>query len=132
MKITKVLFFSALFLLAAATASAQRGEDRDPARMAERQSEHLATVLDLTPEQTEGVRALNLAFAERLAAGREEFEEDRKARRKQLEAANESRKAGMKEILTPEQYAKLEALAAQRKERRGDRDGKRRGRKPRG
>ena len=67
MKTTKVLFFSFLFLLGAATVSAQHGEKRDPTEMAERQSERLATVLDLTPEQTERVKAVNLAFAEKMA-----------------------------------------------------------------
>ena len=37
-----------------------------------------------------------------------------------MQTANESRKAEMKAILTEEQFAKLEALEAQREERRGE------------
>lgn len=114
MKTTKVFLFS-LFLLAAVSVNAQRDAPRDPADRAEQQTEHLTTVLDLTPEQTAKVQAINLAYAERAEAGR-----------KTTDAAKEAHQSAIKAVLTAEQASKFDALEAQRRERgegRKDRKG---------
>lgn len=127
MKTTKAILFPFLFLLGAATISAQTPDRPDPAERAEKQAERMAVVLDLTPEQVAQVKEINQAFAERMTGEREEV-------RKQREALQEERKAALKAVLTEEQFTKMEALRDQRTERRGERGGERRGkgRAPRG
>lgn len=125
MKPTKAILFSFLFLIGAASVSAQGTERPDPAERAEKQAERMATVLDLTPEQAEKVREINQSFAERAKAGREDL-------RKQREAMQEARKAALKSVLTEEQFTKLETLQAQRMERRDERGGADRGKGKRG
>ncbi|PPK87591.1 hypothetical protein CLV84_0536 [Neolewinella xylanilytica] len=135
MKTTKAILFSLLFVLATGVLSAQRGEDRDPAERIEKQTERLATVLELTPEQTERVRAINESFAAEVKTAREELRSEREAMRASLKTANDQRLTEMKAVLTDEQFAKLEALQAERKERmqerRGERDGRGQGRRGR-
>jgi Spy/CpxP family protein refolding chaperone len=113
-KTTKAILFSFLFLSLTATVAAQGGQERDPAERIARQTNRLTTVLDLTPEQAEKVLEINQTFAAQTRGKRE-------ALREEMEAANEARMAEMKAILSEEQFQKLEALHAQRKERRGDR-----------
>ncbi len=120
------IFLLSLFVLTSALAFAQRPDDRqrperDPAERAERLTERLTTVLELTAEQAAEVKTLHLSFAERATALREEQQEEREAARESMQALNEERHAEMKSILTEEQFEKLEALEAQRKERRGER-----------
>ena len=121
MKTSQAILFSLLFLLGAASVTAQsahRPDRPDPAERAEKQAERMATVLDLTPEQTARVKEINESFAQQAAAEREEM-------RKHRESMREERKAALKSVLTEEQFAKMEALHAQRMERRNDRDGDR-------
>ncbi len=125
MKPTKAILFSFLFLIGAASVSAQGTERPDPAERAEKQAERMATVLDLTPEQAEKVREINQSFAERAKAGRADL-------RKQREAMQEARKAALKSVLTEEQFTKLETLQAQRMERRHEGGGADRGKGKRG
>jgi hypothetical protein len=124
------IFLLSLFVLTSALAFAQRPDDRqrperDPAERAERLTERLTTVLDLTAEQAAEVKTLHLSFAERATAlreeQREEQREEREAARESMQALNEERHEEMKSILTEAQFEKLEALEAQRKERRGER-----------
>ncbi|WP_116127612.1 DUF4890 domain-containing protein [Lewinella sp. IMCC34183] len=125
---TKAILFT-LLVLAAGTADAQRaaGDRPAPAERAAKQTERLATVLDLSPEQQERVGEINLRFAEDIREARADREAERAAARAELQAANDKRKAEMKAVLTEEQYAKLEALQERRRDRRED--GHRRGRR---
>lgn len=122
MKTTKAIFFS-LCVLFAAAATAQdtahtRPERPDPTERAARQTERLTKALDLTPEQAERVKAVNLAFAEQMESARADRDAERNAHREEMRAANAQRQEAMEAILNPEQRAKLEALHAERKDRR--------------
>lgn len=121
MKTTKLFLLALVLVLGSLSLTAQRGDrDGDPTERAERESDRLVTVLDLSPEQAEKIKAINLSFAEKIVAVREAGEQDREATRKAMDAMNEERRAEMKVVLTEDQFAKLEALEAQRKDRRGE------------
>ncbi|CAH1001392.1 hypothetical protein LEM8419_02295 [Neolewinella maritima] len=130
---TQSILFSALLLLAAGSLSAQRGSGTDddrptPTERAERQTELLTKVLELTPEQSAQVAQINQTFAKQAEAARAQGETAREAMRESITRADTERREAMQAVLNEEQQAKLEALEAQRKERRGARDGK--GRRP--
>ncbi|MBB4079082.1 general stress protein YciG [Lewinella aquimaris] len=127
MKTTKAILFSLFFVLAVGSVSAQRGGNHDPVAQAEQQTEHLTEVLELTPEQTERVKAINLQFAETVKGAREEIGDERAAMREIVEKANEARREEMKSVLNDEQLVKLEALEADRERRQEN--GKKGGRK---
>ncbi|MCP9234566.1 Spy/CpxP family protein refolding chaperone [Lewinella sp. JB7] len=132
MKTTKAFLFSLLFVLAVGTVSAQRGGNHDPVAQAEQQTERLTKVLELTPEQAERVQTINLQFAETVKGAREEIGDERSAMRDIVEKANEARREELKSVLNDEQLVKLEALEADRENRRGEgKRGDRRGGKDR-
>jgi Spy/CpxP family protein refolding chaperone len=107
----------AAMLLFSATAAAQDKAKRSPEEMAKARTERLTTVLELTPEQAAKVNALHLAHAQEAEARRTQQEAKREAMRAEMNAKRERHQAEMKSILTAEQFAKWEALNAQRKER---------------
>lgn len=125
MKPTKAILFSLLFVVATGAVTAQRGEDRDPAERIEKQTERLATVLELSPEQTEKVQAINESFAGEVASAREDLRKERESMRETVKAAAEKRTAEMKALLTADQLTKFEALQEKRKERMEERTGER-------
>ena len=84
--------------------------------MAKVRTERLTTLLELTPEQAAKLNALHLAHAQEAEARRAEHEAKRDAMRAEMKAKRERHQAEMKSILTAEQYAKWEALNAQREE----------------
>jgi len=104
-------------LLLSASLSAQDKAKRSPEEMAKVRTERLTTVLELTPDQAAKVNALHLAHAQEAEARRAQNEAKREAMRSEMEAKRERHQAEMKSILTAEQYAKWEALNAQREER---------------
>ncbi|THH39341.1 hypothetical protein [Neolewinella litorea] len=113
MKTTRMILFAFLFFLTAGGLFAQDDAGLDPVARAERQAERLTTVLDLSPEQADQVKEINTAFARDAEAAREEM-------RQTMEKARSERKARIKEVLTAEQFKKLEALEAGRRERHQD------------
>jgi periplasmic protein CpxP/Spy len=106
----------AAMLLFSASLSAQDKAKRSPEEMANVRTERLTTVLELTPEQAAKVNALHLAHAQEAEARRAQHEAKREAMRAEMKAKRERHQANMKSILTAEQYAKWEALNAQREE----------------
>ena len=113
MKATKAILFTFLLALAAGTASAQRPAEANPAERVEKRTERLAEALDLSPEQAEQVRSINLEFAEQMRERRDALREEHKAVR-------EAHKARIEAVLTDEQRQKMEALVEKREARRAE------------
>ncbi len=107
---------------------AQPGGPRlSPEEMAERQTTQLAEKLELDEAQKSKVQEINLAFAQKLKAMREEGRDNREAMREKRETAQSERMAQLKEVLSEEQFKAFEEIQSERPERskRGDRKGRR-------
>lgn len=109
-------------------AMAQPGGPRlSPEEMAERQTTHMTEKLELDDAQKSKVQEINLAFAQKLKAMREEGRDNREAMREKRETAQGERMAQLKEVLSEEQFKAFEEIQSERPERgkRGDRKGRR-------
>lgn len=103
MKKSKIFWLVALLVMSVVAVEAQErpngegknhGKCPNPTEMAEKRMECMSKMLDLTPEQRVEIEKLHQQRAERMAENR---------------AAHKAEMEQMKKILTPEQYAKLEA-----------------------
>ena len=122
MKKTLVLL-AALTLTAAGTASAQTAPAKAPAALAkpqkspeqkaDRHASHLAKELGLNPDQEARVEKLMLAREQETTALKAKYGADRKVGRADMKAAHDRYQAQFKEILTPEQYAKMSQMKAE-------------------
>lgn len=98
----RILWLAALLVWVGATAAAQERRGHDGKRptateMAEMRTARMTEALGLNAEQQEQVRALNLERAKNMEA---------------QYAARQANEARLKEILTPEQYARWEQMSA--------------------
>jgi Spy/CpxP family protein refolding chaperone len=108
----KLFTLSFIFLLGAATASAQRGGgEKDAAQMAEKQTERMTQQLSLTETQAAQVLKINQAFSEKMKTSDKEDSEARKTIRAEHDQA-------IKGVLTAEQLTKMEADRSKMKENR--------------
>ncbi|MDH8702763.1 Spy/CpxP family protein refolding chaperone [Dysgonomonadaceae bacterium PH5-43] len=107
------------------SASAQQRERRaiEPEKFATEQTEVMTKDLDLNEEQQVKVKAIYKEYAEELKALRDANNTDREAARAKMTAANEKKDKAIKEVLTPEQIKKLEALEKAKREARTKRQG---------
>ena len=97
--------------------SGGRRGNMDPKEMAERQTTMMKDSLGLTDKQLPKVEALNLEYADKFVAARNEADGDRDAMRSTMMAINKEKDVELKKILTADQWTKLEAL---RKEARAN------------
>lgn len=104
---------------------AQQGRrgNMDPKEMAARQTNLMKDSLNLTTEQLPKVEALNLEYAEKLKVARDESDGDRDTMRSKMRAIMTEKDVTLKEILTTDQWTKLEAIRKTARE-----NGQRRGR----
>lgn len=103
-------------LLVAGIAGAQDRQQRSPGERAKARTERLATVLELTPDQSAKVEALHLKQAQQAEARRAQRKAEGEAMRAEMEKRRAQHEAEMKAILTVEQYTKWQAMREQRKE----------------
>jgi len=115
----KLMMIAAVTIFTAAAVNAQDKERKTPAERAKMQTVQMTKSLDLTPEQVEKVGALNAKYAEKVEqmraerqTQREEMKEGNKGAGKEL---HDARMTELKVILTPEQFAKMEALKEEKK-----------------
>ena len=80
----------------------------DPKEIAERQTNQMKETLNLTAEQLPKIEALNLKYAEKMKAARDEAAGDRESMRSTMRAMMQEKDVPLKEILTAEQWTKLE------------------------
>lgn len=122
-----------LLSLTFAQAQGPRGggpADRTPEEMAERQTKAMTEHLGLDEAQVAKIKELNLAFAQKMKANRDQVEAQREANREAMVARREEHAEALKKILTEEQFQKWESA----REGRGPdaRKGKGGDRSPRG
>lgn len=104
----KLFLGMALSLILTSAVSAQRPhEPRDPAKMAERQTERIVDKLDLDDAQAVKVQALNLEFAEKIAEAHKAQEESMRKIREEFRTAHAEE---MKSILTKEQFTEFSSM----------------------
>ncbi len=125
----KVMILSVIMLALCTTYSfAQRGQggrrNMEPKEMAQWQTDRMKASLDLTDEQLVKVEALNLKYAKKMGAVRNEANGDRNAMRSAMMPLRTEKEKELKEILTSEQWDKFLVL---RKDAQAKKGGKRRG-----
>ena len=131
----KIAFTFVLAFLALSSLEAQRPEGGgrqggDPKERANQQTDRMIDALDLSAAQGEKIRALNLAFADKMLAARTEAREagDWESMRETMRTMRKEQNEKMKKYLTAEQVTKWEAILAERANRpRGE--SRKRGRK---
>ncbi len=96
--------------------SGGRRGNMDPKEMAERQTTMMKDSLGLTDEQLPKVEALNLEYADKFVAARDEAAGDRDVMRSTMMAINKEKDVELKKILTADQWTKLEALRKEARE----------------
>lgn len=116
-----------LLLLLSITAFGQR-RAMDPQKMAERQTtqlqEHLtAKGFALSEESLEEVKELNIKYAEKMNALRDENTGDRMAMREAGRALEEEKRKELKKLLSKDQFKAYKAWTAERMEQRKERRG---------
>lgn len=127
MKKVSVLFMCMLFVGFATMAQrGGNGNRPDPKARAEAQAKIMKVDLNLNDAQYQKVLALNMAQAEKATAKRIEKKEEMEEQRAAMKAEREAYQAELKTFLTPEQFAKHEAMVKERMESHGQgRDGER-------
>lgn len=118
----KIIGLSLAILFAVTITNAQRsgnsGEMKDPATMAQKQTERMTEHLSLTSAQQVQVSTINLAYAEQISAAKTNGQ-DRDA----IKSIRNEQKSAIKAVLTADQIATLE----ERKGKKGRKGGKSRG-----
>ncbi|HEY0976498.1 MAG TPA: hypothetical protein VGE21_03425, partial [Flavobacteriales bacterium] len=105
----KTMFSLVLAVVLSATAQAQTSKSNTPADRAKVQTERMAKELDLTPEQRTKVEAINLRFAEKASALREERKTSPGEHQGEGKEMKAEREAELRNVLTPEQLDKWTA-----------------------
>jgi len=108
-----------LLLISTLTAYSQGGRfaDISAEEIAERQTERLATRIDLKPQQRESVYIINLDFAKQMKKIRSNgFSEDTREKMRKISAERDKK---LEKVLSKEQFKKYEELRAELKNRPG-------------
>ena len=105
------------------------GQDMDPKTRAERMTERMAKEYSLNETQKKELLEVNMAFVQKMGErpGRmkpemrqgKKSKEDREKMRQEMKASRESYEAGLKKIMTKDQYAAYTKKQAEREQRRG-------------
>ena len=99
------------------------GQDMDPKTRAERMTERMAKEYSLNETQKKELLEVNMAFVqkmgERPGKAPRMSKEDREKMRQEMKASRESYEAGLKKIMTKDQYAAYTKKQAEREQRRG-------------
>jgi periplasmic protein CpxP/Spy len=117
-KLKQILFAGAMLM--APFAMAQDGGERhhkDPRAVADMRTKKMVEHLSLTPEQTERVQAINLRHAEQMNTLRTQHQNDMEARKAAMIKAREDQDTELKQVLTPEQAARMDAMQDERRQR---------------
>ena len=127
MKITKRILPTVIMLFLGIIAlHAQHNKERPPMdaeKIAEKQTARMTENLSLDEKQAEQVNAIHLKYAQQKKVDREKAMAEREAKKAQRQKTHDAKMAELKQILSAEQYTKLEQSAADRKSRKGNRKG---------
>lgn len=128
-----------LLSLTFAQAQGPRGggpADRTPEEIAERQTKAMTEHLELDEAQVTKIKEVNLAFAQKMKANRDQADKEREAMRETAEGTRKEHAEALKNVLTEEQFQKWESAREgrgpdARKGKGGDRSPRGKGRGPR-
>lgn len=120
----KISIFSILALvLFAVQGYAQQGPgprggrfNMEPKEMAAQQTEQMKKQLNLTDEQLPKIEALNLKYAEKMKAARDEAAGDRDAMRNTMRSMFNEKDTELQKILTEDQWATLQKVRQERRQ----------------
>lgn len=108
-------------LFTTASAQDQAPEGRTPQERADRLTAMMTKRLELTPDQSEKVRTINLKYADQAKAVHEERKQDKGAQPGALKDMKASKDAELKQVLNPEQYTKWMEMEKQMVEKHKER-----------
>ena len=104
----RIMIGMALALFTMGAATAQDKQQRPAADRAKQQTERMTKELGLNADQATKVEAINAKYAEKMDAMRADRKEKMAETKGKGAELNDARLAEMKDVLTPEQYAKME------------------------
>lgn len=113
------VFVLALSLISITDLSAQRTRSFDPEQMAEQQTTRIAEKLELSDEQTEQVRAINLKYMNEMKDIRSKANGDREAAMSMRDELQAQKEEEFKTVFTDEQYQTYTTLKAEQQNRKG-------------
>lgn len=114
---SKIKIFLTVLLAASTTLAlqAQRGKTQvTPEQRAEKQTEMMTKQLELSEKQAAEIKEINLKYAEKQQAMREESAKGREKNRTAMQQLQDERKAEINTVLNKDQQQKLEKLQAER------------------
>lgn len=111
----------AFALLVAGVANAQEGHTRTAAERAKAQTARMTGQLGLDAGEQERVAVINQAYAEKGAALRKARKAEAERSKGEFKELHNARMEELKQVLTPEQYTKLEALQQEKRKKRMER-----------
>ncbi len=114
-----------LLLVGGLTLSAQPGGGRnmDPAQRAEQQTAQMTEQLALSEAQAGKVKEINLKYANKMKAARDEAAGDWSGMRETMGAIRNEQDAELQTVVTKEQWAKWSEYREQQRANRGNRTG---------
>ena len=91
---------------------AQRGQRQQltPEQQAEKQTEMMTEKLALSPEQAQKIKDINLKYADKHKAQRDETQGEREKNRTAMQQLQDERKAAVNAVLNKDQQAKFEQM----------------------
>jgi periplasmic protein CpxP/Spy len=107
--LTALTMFAVVFAL-----QAQRGQRQQltPEQRAEKQTEMMTEKLSLTPEQASKIKDINLKYADKHKAQKDEAKGEREKNRSAMQQLQDERKAEINAVLNKDQQAKYEQMQA--------------------
>lgn len=110
MKTLKILTIGLIMFSSTAAFSQKTADEK-----ATEQTNKMKTELNLTPEQTPKVQEINLGIIQKNQAVQSNTTMTEDEKKAIMKSNNEARMAMLKNVLTSEQYTKLELIIAQKK-----------------
>ena len=123
----------ALLLLVAIDVDAQRGDWRaDPTERVQKQTERMKEALSLSDKQAEKVGEINLKYAKKMQAAREDMGEgaDRMAIRESFMQLRKEQDEELKNVMTTAQFEEWQKMQTERMQQRRERRSNRGEREP--
>ncbi len=130
--IKKFIGVSLILVFGISSIMAQKGDkrkDMDPTAHAEKKTERLAKELSLSETQTAEVAEINLAYAEKIKAVKEQGL-DKEAKRSAVQSLKTEQKVAIKTVLTAEQATKFDTMKGRKGGKKGKKDDRRSDKSP--
>lgn len=127
MKLKNILLIIGLIIGITSLAQPPQGRQLNSEERAKRQTDQMVKDLGLTEAQATKVQALNDKCSKKMSEYTQQAGDDRAKRREMMQLVRSEKDAGLKEILTADQYKKYQDIEQKRIEERQQRSGDRSG-----